>query len=230
MTKESNGWRTNPIIVTVTQCDNFQKANIAESYQDEEKELMKTKWFDYRHLHPVQATDLFAQQYRKAYREYTKRRKDYLEVHNGSSDDITSMSKRKLTALTKARRAADRHCIPYDLYISAAFDWAESRIWKRIPMPNHLYGELCLAFILKRWQNILMYSLHLPSSETFYAHHYNQEQHQIAFYKWLSYTLSQKRSAEYALHSLMYDYNIISKDVAYQYFDTRIILLAEKIL
>ena len=222
-------WKPHRELRTTKECDLWTIDLIDAKLYAAEPDLMTTKWFDYRHLHPMQATDYFAQVYRAVYREYSRRNRDVDEPTNGISNDILRAKPAVLTGLWKARQHADQGCIPYDIYIRAAFKWSNDAIWQRLPRPTQLYSKPCLEFIHQRWSMYQEVSLPLPRSETYSSEFYAEREHQIKFYIWVAQIVSQKRSAAFALYSLIYDYKIMDRKVAANYFSEKLLSDAENL-
>jgi hypothetical protein len=118
-------------------------AKIKPEYLKEEPRLAEVKWFDYRYLTAVEATTLFAREYVDAYR------KSWLHwVPKGSASHYAPVREplfvkeksRKLNALWRARQVADESGVPYDFYISRAFEFWIGKAAKRPPAPNQLIG------------------------------------------------------------------------------------------
>lgn len=106
-----------------------------------ESELVRTKWFEYRFISPMQATLLF----RKAYEEVFKRAfRTYVDVERagevvGSSRLAVDTNPRERTQLWKARQRADEVGMRYEEYIELSFDFAMRRERKNFPRPNQLH-------------------------------------------------------------------------------------------
>jgi len=109
-----------------------------------EPELTKTKWYDHRMDDPVTATEKFAELYVKAFREFHEQYRDSIEAHLKKPIKSTVLSElpaSEITALWKARQAADRSGLQYYTYLNVAFRVLYERGCKRFPRPNQLYSE-----------------------------------------------------------------------------------------
>jgi hypothetical protein len=139
--------------------------------------LMTTKWWDYRLLHPVHATYLFAhildRELRAIIRTYLDdaparettggRVLDWHAIKEGdvfdppANPDRHAYWKRKTLGLIRARQAADADGIPYDLfareglrhYYLGAGSYMLGRA--KVPEPNLLYSDACLLTIRTKW-------------------------------------------------------------------------------
>nr|WP_181374665.1 hypothetical protein [Pectobacterium carotovorum]AKG47497.1 hypothetical protein pA_00057 [Pectobacterium carotovorum] len=126
--------------------DKWVVENVGLSRTNGELELFEKKWFDYRHLHPMDATLIFAESYK---REYAK----ILESH-GREDfrkapfrtglkrvPFIRLSKANITSLWKARQKADELGVDYGYFISSMLSIAARREWNELPRPQHLWQE-----------------------------------------------------------------------------------------
>lgn len=177
---------------------------------DLEPALFGTKWWDYRILHPMQATYLFAHEYRRARRAGLKRRIEYwaavnapvfgkhkVEQENGKEksvaiEDFTDGSKTLITGLIKARQMADRHGIPYYSYCRAAVRYAEDMLWTYVPKPHQMYAnqkrkdingepiEPILASVIRQWEESKRSNPKLANDEFYLADNYCQHPFQEA--------------------------------------------------
>lgn len=124
--------------------------------------LFDTKWWDYRSLHPMHATYLFADCYQRAVRAGLARRVDMFIAYSASafgrqraiSDktgkplkrtianiDFTDGSKTLITGLWRARQMADKYGIPYYTYTRSAVMYAEDMLWTYVPKPHQMYAN-----------------------------------------------------------------------------------------
>lgn len=108
-----------------------------------EHELAHEKWFAYRFMSPMAATQLFASLYRLRFRRFVAEHKDRDEAERsvGLSFSLFDAPGPQLTRVWKARQHADRFCLPYDLLINFGFDFAGRRKWRRAPTPAQMFGS-----------------------------------------------------------------------------------------
>ena len=109
-----------------------------------ESDLFVTKWWDYKRLHPMDATFIFAHYYAEQMKTEMNRRKG----HNRrgyykalKSPSLLKCSKKEITGIWKARQKADELGIPYDFYCAAATKYADKFKWKHLPRPWQMYGQ-----------------------------------------------------------------------------------------
>lgn len=132
-----------------------------------EADLFDKKWWDYRLLHPVEATELFSKAYVLAAKSYLCKQVDlYIGVNARvlKKEDFFLESKAIITGMWKARQLADTYGVPYSFWCQKAMEYADQCCWPYYPKPSHLYscktketaGELeglsMLDYILGKWE------------------------------------------------------------------------------
>lgn len=149
--------------------------SIKPSLTEGESALYNTKWWDYRFLHPMEATYLFAAEYVKAYTAVMRRRVDIKRVGNIrplKNKDFLKCDQKVITGMWKARRYADACGIPYNFWCIQALVYAEVMNWNYMPKPFQLYvnnakGEgfvTMVEFVLRSWderqQSVVQHATH----------------------------------------------------------------------
>lgn len=213
--------------LTYEQCDTiFLQSDIAMSFAKNETALMKSKWFDYRSLHYVKATYLFAHFYRLNYQKMTAQVIDFERapfVRGFRGDDIFELNPREYKGFWKARTAADIMCLPYDYFIAFAMTWTNNRLWKRFPRPSQLYSRELLETMLKAWSEQQVVTITVPSSDHFSLDNYLGLEDQNTFQAWLCNRIKQKTNPEMALSTYMFMTPMISADQAAKHFDPEVV-------
>ncbi|EPH0150607.1 TPA: hypothetical protein QH810_005272 [Klebsiella pneumoniae subsp. pneumoniae] len=124
--------------------DKWVAENIGLSRCQGEAELFDTKWFDYRDMHPLMATCLFTEAYKRSYSQIMlSHGREHFETAPFSTglkrlpyQELSAVNK---TSLWKARQFADRYCCSYDYFISTVLSAAACRLWDKLPRPQHLW-------------------------------------------------------------------------------------------
>lgn len=188
-----------------------------------ESELYRTKWWDYRMMHPLTATRTFAAACVKAMQSALKKQVDLYIGTNAKilkKDDLLLESKATITGLWKARKAADSHGIPYEFWCHRAMEYADLCCWPYPPKPSHLYSEAVkedsetwsaismVEFILTRWTEWKQVNL-LVATDDFYkiennVEHPYQRAHRISLMKQIQ--RSSLPGQKFCLNSLVTDY------------------------
>ncbi|HFP9309459.1 TPA: hypothetical protein ACHOZC_003458 [Raoultella ornithinolytica] len=136
--------------------DQWVLENIGLSRCKPENALFKTKWFDYRMMHPLIATSLFTETYKSAYSRImeTHGREDFRHAPFRTGlkrQSYLEMSAANKTSLWKARQIADRYCCTYEYFISTILSAAASRLWDKLPRPQHLWQEDLLEIFERKF-------------------------------------------------------------------------------
>ena len=133
-------------------------------------ELMASRWFDYRHMHPVQATYLFAELYKVQTRIFAESFVDIETADDARAftpDDI--FKSRDLTSMWLARGVADRIGCPYTTMLAFVQQRALERTFQRYPRPNQMYGDDVELDLAELWKSRLRTSLQYSKEERFAA-------------------------------------------------------------
>lgn len=120
--------------LTDAECDTIALTRFHKRLFDGESQLQQDCFFDYRYMHPVKRTYLFAHEYMKSYKALYERYIDIdskgiygLSRPNDPLDNDPPKGKttklRTPTCLWTARQVADANCMPYDFYVNAALKY-----------------------------------------------------------------------------------------------------------
>jgi hypothetical protein len=104
--------------------------------------LYHSKWFAYRFMTPVEATLLFGARYVVERQAYIRRNVDRDTSERATPFRFTcglpSRPNGLFTKLWEARQFADRLTIPYEMYLTFCFRFAEARTRRCAPQPEQL--------------------------------------------------------------------------------------------
>lgn len=165
--------------------------------------LFASKWFDYRHLTPVQATRLYIDVYGDIYRQvfaqfFDSRVAEFIKPLSldrvlaglGQADP---KAKGQFKACWRGRQVADGIGMPYATYLQLAFRH-RLRAWQRpyMPQPQHLYHEFDVEKTVERWQEMIKSELFVAEHPAYLVQNYQGHQHQNDHHEWL-FTLAQLR-------------------------------------
>lgn len=108
-----------------------------------ERERAHSKWYAYRFMSPLQATKLFADLYREAFKQYVRVHRDFndADAAQGLGSRLFSEPNRSLTEVWNARQRADELGLPYNLLFEFSFHFAGRRTRKRAPRPGQLFDS-----------------------------------------------------------------------------------------
>lgn len=138
-----------------------------------EVNLYKSKWYDYRLLHPVESNIIFFEEYKWCYRHYYGKYVDHQEsiVKRGVKEPSLYENKPAvINAAIKARIEADKIGIPYGLYCSFAMRiLVENHMWQNIPLISQISMNYLVDEIRAEWEEFLSCDFLYPISDYFLA-------------------------------------------------------------
>lgn len=131
----------------------------AEKFDGEirlEVDLFRKKWFDYRFLHPVAATYLYAHHYERAYRNAFGRNIDrnaaeHIKVLK--HEDLFQCKQEFITSIWRGRQIVDAIGAPYDFAIESGIR-NTLRWWKQrhLPRPGQIFNDWVCETIVAEWE------------------------------------------------------------------------------
>jgi hypothetical protein len=109
----------------------------------DERMLHHRKWFDYRFMSPREATSIFRTEYEKVYRRKYARTFDTEKAERkfGVRRGIPEEHRAEFTSFWRVRQIADLLCMPYEIFLEAAFEVLLSGSFQRMPYINQLSGK-----------------------------------------------------------------------------------------
>lgn len=197
--------------------------------------LMNSKWFDYRFMHPTEATYFFAFEFEKVYqREYARnidsRAGKDLKVFlrdKTRAEKISSKSKAKKTfvrdpfeaehtmisGLWTMRQMADAMGMPYDLYISRAFTH-RLNYWQQrhLPRPQTLYCELVTDKVAADWDEHQRNKLYFSTDYRYKNAQFVGLNYQNDHHEWLFAQLELRLNSAHVLARIMYDEQLLPEE------------------
>lgn len=210
----------NPDLTTAEYDAMFIKTDLDIKRLSKEAELMKTKWFDYRFMHFMEATYVFSRYYQDAYRAMYRKIVSHVGFKVGftGGDDFLNIAKTHRFGFFKAREMADAHGIPYWFYCNFAMKWSiEDRIWNMPPKPNQIYSKLLMEDMIKAWEIECDVSLQIPGDPRFLLETGIDGEVQQEFQKWLCEQISHRTYPERGLNTYMNKKPMISRENALKY-------------
>jgi hypothetical protein len=199
-------------------CEALLHTRWAEAERRREPELMRSKWWDYRLLHPVHATYLFSHILDRELRAIIRHHLDdaparvtstgrVLDWHAVKEGDVFEPPanpqrhtywKRKMLGLIRARQTADADGIPYDLfcreglrhYYLGAGSYMLGR--SKVPEPNLLYSDACLLTIRTKWLETLQMRVQHAQHPSYLVQNDDGHPDRLAHRIWLAGQLRQR--------------------------------------
>jgi hypothetical protein len=107
-----------------------------------ERDLNNTKWFDYRFISPMEATEIFASAYQEQFKyEYARCIDTEASAgKTGTRNRKWNSNSREFASFWNARQFADEIGLPYWFFNHYAMALLMRWGWKHIPRANQLYG------------------------------------------------------------------------------------------
>lgn len=197
-----------------------------------EADLFATKWFDYRRMHHVKATYLFAEFFRRAIQAAVRRYDDmekapFVKGHRG--DDILALRKADITGFWKARQAFDERGIPYGVGLAFAMSYCFSYNRKYTPRPAHLYHPEMLAELEHHWTVMQRARIYAACDPWFGLDQYIGHRDQDAHQEWLIRQVEKKAAPQYALSTFMVERNLLDRKKVAERLGEQVVTLADEI-
>lgn len=196
-----------------------------------ETDLMSTKWFDYRTLHPWQATAIFLEAYRSEHAWVMRKREDVQShwFHKGIKvSKLHNAGSRQLVSIWKARQAADLVGCPYDFYCRELLDWAEKRNWTHLPRINQLYTEEHIEVVKELWERGKRDRLRV-ATEPCFEREAGDEWYQRDYRDFLIEQIKMRAHKEFSLATLIYKHGHLSEFDGMQHFGQSMVERARRV-
>lgn len=200
-------------------CDELAIRHVPITLLSRESELFTTKHWDYRFLHPTQATQLFAHSYAQAKKHAVERRTDIWVGRNmkGMKEEIIfDQTTRAITGFWKGRQMADSLGIPYDFYCEHCMVFADIARWENLPTPVQTYSEnvpehlrttdyavSMVTYIANRWIDRMGTANAYATHRAYLLENYVGGPEQIAYREFLLDRIQESNYPEAVLASLM---------------------------
>lgn len=171
-----------------------------------EPDLFESKWFDYRHLHPLLATQKFMHEYRAAHREAMQARvgmDDAIRAHGTKNMLLTDAGKREFTSFWKARQKADELGMPYGFFCRTAMTTSARWGWPYTPRPMQLYSDEMVERTKDAWAEFALNNAPLATHPTYLASDFASAPDQIAYQRWLAKHIQLRRHPEFLARTLL---------------------------
>jgi len=167
-------------------CEMLAVARIRPELRAREAELLKTKWFDYRRLHPVKATYLYAARYQEVVQMMYARTKDLeesKEVRAFTPEDVFQCT--ELVGFWRARQELDSVGVRYEFALRFAMNRFQDRGWRFFPRPNQMLGEEFVLDVRDAWKAECKIRLQLAQEPWLKAENFNGARDQMEYQRWL---------------------------------------------
>lgn len=215
--------------LTRSECDVLAIANIGVKLRDREQALMKDKWFDYRPMHPTQATYLFAHHFNRAYG-------NFMNVGYGKGGGFMASFKgkdfiqvREKTSFWSLRQKVDELGVRYDFFCRKAMDWHLERGWRRPPRPCHVVNNNdMIVYVMNAWAEECASKIQFAKSSRFTAAQHVGGEDQLAYEDFIVEQIKRKQHPKFALYSALYVHDAIRIETAMLHFSEEVICEARE--
>lgn len=209
--------------ITPDDCWLLEIARVPEELREAESKLTQSRWFDYRHLLPGQATQLFADRFEAIYAEMYAKLRDYRTAESVRIFQTEVFDSPDFLSCWIARQAADEIGCDYDFYIRFALNRAWERGWRYIPRPNQLYNEALTADMKEAWIAESRFILKLAKHERFKLGAYEGHPDQDAYHEYLIAQVTQREQKHMVLGRLLHKEHCLPEALAIERFGSELV-------
>lgn len=197
-----------------------------------EAELMASKWFDYRRLHPMQATYYFVKCYTQAYQNFYRKainaevapfvrcikEKDFLEA-------------KERLSIWRLRRLCDQLGVRYDFFLNFAMNHHYRMVADGgkvyPPRPAHLLrNEDMIADAVIAWEEQCQATLQIATDPYYRTSQFVGSRDQLDHEAFVIGQIKQRKVPQYALHAAMYLFDVVRIEEALRHFDEPVVRAA----
>lgn len=201
--------------------------NIPDALLKKESELMRSKWFDYRRMHPTKATYLLAKEYDRAYRDMQIAIKDVGGEYMRGFKGLDFMNSRECKMFWKLRQAADVLGIRYDFFMRHAMNWCIANGHRQPPRPQHIYSnDELITEVRMKWEEEQAASIQHCKDDRYAVANFFGHVDQLAYEEFLIAQIKSRRHQHYALHNVLYEKKTLRIEEAIRNFDVGVIEMA----
>jgi hypothetical protein len=205
--------------------------NIPQKDLAKEAELMSVKWFDYRRLHPMQATYYFVKCYTDAYRDFCRK-----AINAETAPYVRAIkqhdfleAKEKLS-FWRMRQLCDRMGMRYDFFLSFAMSWLHKMIGDGKvypPRPSQIMNnEDLIASAMLAWEEQCQVSMQVASDLYYRVSNFTGSRDQQAHEAFVIGQVKSRNVPQYSLHAALYLYDVVRVEEALRHFDARVVNMA----
>lgn len=203
---------------------------VSRKEREGESALMDVKWYDYRLMHPMQATYYLVHLYRKAYRDFIRRSLDAARApYSQGIKERDFLDSREHMALWRLRRTIDQLGMPYDFFLAFAMKWLHKMIGdgKVYPPRPAMLGknQELMGDALAAWEDLCNSSMQIARSPSFRVSNFNHQAsaHQRAHEAFIVAQLKKRHHPHFGLHAALYTYDVVSIETALQEFGAEVV-------
>jgi len=192
-------------------------ARIDRKFLAREPELYKSKWFDYRPLHPTMATYLLAHCFNRAYGEHMgecfDRKKRFMASFKGK--DV--MGCREVKSFWRLRQKIDELGMRYDFFCRHAMAWCAANGWRQPPRPSHvLNNDELIIEVANLWEMEQRGKIQWAKLSRYTAACFVGAEDQLAYERHLAERIMQRAHPKFAIRTALYQYDAMRIEAVLQ--------------
>lgn len=196
-------------------CDVLAIAKIDRKLLNRETALYKSKWFDYRPMHPVLATYLLAHHYNRAYGDMVGQCYDHNKRFMVAFKGKDVMACREVKSFWKLRQRIDELGIRYDFFCREAMSWCIDNGWKQPPRPAHVAtNDELIIHVTNLWEMESRAKIQWARSARFTAAAFVGAPDQLAYEEHLTARIMQRPHPKYSIHAALYLHDALRIEAA----------------
>lgn len=194
--------------------DELAIATIPAKLLGKEAQLFRSKWYDYRRLHPMVATYYFVHCYGEAYRDAMVKSFDCERGIYRKGVKGNFILKKERLSFWRLRQMADGMGIPYRPFLTAAIShYIDHTGWKNVPRPGHLAAGTAPSAAYEAWESLCKHRLQLPVDPFFTAEGFVGHPYQVECELWLLEQAQRRERPKFALAALVDTYKRVRESV-----------------
>lgn len=216
--------------LTVDDYEALTLAKIPVEYRKLEPDLYGSKWFDYKPLHPAEATLLFVRLYEGAIRiAYGK----YKDVEASARIKVLPYTdpfvSRDIVSFWTARQNYDRIGCRYEFGLRWTMDRFADRGWSFFPRPNQLYGSEMMLDLADAWRIECSAALQIAKLPFFRVENYTGHHDQDAYRQWLIGQVKARGNGEWRALSRLLSERVVDEAAITGHFTPYVIAKASNV-
>jgi hypothetical protein len=210
--------------LTWLECEAIHIANIEPKFRKRESALFRTRWFDYRNMHPVLATYYCVHEYNNAYRHIMSQMKDRRWKYANGFKGEDFMATRELKSFWRLRQMIDSIGMRYDFFMRHGMNWYLSAGWIQAPRPAHLLkNEEMIVEVGMKWEEELAAKIQFCRERRYKVANFVGHEDQIAYERFLIEQIKLRAHPHYALSAALYECKNLRIERAMEHFEQEVI-------
>jgi len=198
--------------------------HIDDGLLKKEAALMRSKWFDYRRMHPTKATYLLAHEFNRAYQDCMVVMKDRSGRYMRAFKGMDCMQAHERKSFWRLRQLIDGLGMRYDFFLRHAMDWYISNGYRQPPRPAHIGANADLITdVMLAWEDECAAKIQWTRDTRYKAVNFIGHIDQLDWERWLVEQIKTRRHPQYALHAALYVEGSLRIEAAIQAFEQRVL-------